>query len=70
MNYSTYYLDLEKVTKLESESDRDKIHQYYTDMLHASFDKREELAKSLFNTLYSADYLKEVRDEKLQKILS
>ena len=70
MNYSNYYLDLEKVGELKTQSDKDKIHSYYTDMLHSAHDKRGEVAKSIFNTLFNNKYLKEVRDEKIEQILS
>jgi len=70
MDYSNYYLDLGKVAELKTQSDKDKIHNYYSDMLHSAHDKREEVAKSIFNTLFNNEYLKEVRDEKLQQIFS
>ena len=65
-----YYLDLEKVCELKSKEEKQRIHNYYTDMLHSAHDKREGVAKSLFHTLYNNGYLKEVRDEKIDKILS
>lgn len=68
--FKNYYLDLEKVNKLESKEEKQRIHNYYMDMLHSSNDKRHEIATSLFHTLYNNGYLKEVRDEKLDKILS
>ena len=70
MDYSNYYLDLEKVGELKTQGDKDKIHNYYTDMLHSASEKREQIAKSIFNTLYNNKYLKEVRDEKIEQVLS
>jgi len=70
MDYSNYYLDLVKVGELKTQGDKDKIHNYYTDMLHSSNDSRDEVAKSIFHTLFNNGYLKEVRDEKIEKILS
>lgn len=66
-NLENYYLDLEKVSKLDNEDERSRIHSYYMDMLCAQDDK---VSKSIFNTLYRAEYLKEVRDEKLKQILN
>jgi len=65
-----YYLDVDKVSKLEDKEERQRIHNYYIDMLASSSDKRDEMAKSLFHTLYNNGYLKEVRDEKLKQVLS
>lgn len=70
MNYSNYYLDLEKVSKLGTQSERERIHNYYSELLHSSHDKRDDMARSFFHTLYNNGYLKEVRDEKIEKILS
>ncbi len=70
MDLKNYYLDLKKVSELELEEDRKIIHDYYRDMLSYNYEKREEIAISMFNTLYSGDYLKEVRDEKIDQILS
>jgi len=65
-----YYLDVDKVSKLEDKEERQRIHNYYMDMLHSAHDNRDGVAKSLFHTLYNNEYLKEVRDEKIDKILS
>jgi hypothetical protein len=70
MNYSNYYLDLEKVSKLETLDERERIHNYYSELLHSSNDKRDDMARSIFHTLYNNGYLKEVRDEKIEQILS
>ena len=70
MDLKNYYLDLKKVSELELEDERKIIHDYYRDMLSYNYEKRDEIATSMFNTLYSGDYLKEVRDEKIDQILS
>jgi len=69
MKIENYYLDLGSLSELE---DREKeiIHSYYRDMLHSFNDNRRSMAESMFHTLYSSGYLKEVRDEKLNKLLS
>ena len=69
MMYENYYLDLEKVSKL-TDKDSDRIHGYYTDMMHHFNDSREKIATSIFNTLNEGGYLKEIRTEKIEKILS
>lgn len=66
-NLENYYLDLEKVSGLKTQGERDRIHSYYMDMLCSPDDK---VSKSIFNTLHRGEYLKEVRDEKLKEILN
>ena len=70
MDLKNYYLDLKKVSELKSEGEKRIIHDYYKDMLHYNSESRTEMATSIFHTLYSGDYLKEIRDEKIDKILS
>lgn len=70
MNIDTYYLDLEKVSKLQTTEERDRIHTYYMDMMSCFFDNRNSIGTSIFYTLYQAGFLKEIRDEKLDKLLS
>lgn len=71
MKASDYYLDIDKVSKLQSEDERNRIHNYYTDMLiYASEDGRLSIAISIKNTLIKAGYLIQVRDENIEKILS
>lgn len=70
MNIDTYYLDLEKVSKLQTTEERDRIHSYYMDMMSCFSDNRKSIGTSIFYTLYQAGFLKEIRDEKLDKILS
>jgi len=70
MKIENYYLDLDKVNSLNSIEEKDRIHSYYIDMMHCFSDKRENMGKSIFYTLYQSDFLKEVRDEKIEKVLS
>jgi predicted RNA-binding protein associated with RNAse of E/G family len=71
MKASDYYLDIDKVSKLQSEDERNRIHNYYTDMIiYASEDGRLSMAISIKNTLIKAGYLIQVRDENIEKILS
>lgn len=71
MKASDYYLDIDKVSKLQFEDERNRIHNYYTDMLiYASEDGRLSMAISIKNTLIKAGYLIQVRDENIEKILS
>ncbi len=71
MKASDYYLDIDKVSKLQFEDERNRIHNYYTDMLiYASEDGRLSVAISIKNTLIKAGYLIQVRDENIEKILS
>jgi hypothetical protein len=69
MKIENYYLDLEEVSK-KSKEEQDRIHSYYIDMLNCYHDKRENMGKSIFYTLYTSKYIKEIRDEKIEKILS
>lgn len=70
MKYDNYYLDLEKVNSLSSKEEKDQIHRYYMEMMHSFIDKRESMGMSLFNTLNQSGYLREIRSEKIDKILS
>ena len=71
MKASDYYLDIDKVSKLQFEDERNRIHNYYTDMLiYASEDERLSIAISIKNTLIKAGYLIQVREENIEKILS
>lgn len=70
MKYNNYYLDLNRIIKLKSKREREQIHRYYMDMMHCFIDKRTEMGISIFNTLNQAGYLKEIRSEKIEKILS
>jgi hypothetical protein len=70
MKFENYYLDLEKVNSLSTNDERDRIHGYYMDMMHCFSDNRKEMGISIFNTLVNGEYLKEIRSEKIDKILS
>ena len=70
MKYENYYLDLDKVSNLKIEDEKKQIHDYYRDMLHCFSDNRDSMGMSLFNTLFNNGYLKEVRSEKIEQILS
>lgn len=70
MKLEHYYLDLEKIEQLTDKSEKEQIHKYYKEMIHSSESGLKLSAHSFFNTLYHAGYLKEVRVEKLDKILS
>jgi hypothetical protein len=69
MKWENYYLDLVVVNSLP-ERESQTIHKYYMDMMHSFCDGRENLGRSIFLTLQSAGYLKEVRGEKIDKLLS
>jgi hypothetical protein len=69
MKFDNYYLDLKKVNSLKSKNKREQISRYYTDMIHSFYDGRNSIGISLFNTLYTAEYLKELRSEKIDKII-
>lgn len=65
-----YYLDTKKVGELECKEERCRIHSYYMDMLHCASENRNEMARSLFHTLYNNGFLKDIREEKLTQVLS
>jgi hypothetical protein len=73
MNIEDYYLDLDKVSNLNTEDERRNIHDYYRDMMSSYVDGRSKQAKSIMNTLIRAGYLKNVtqeeREEKIETIL-
>jgi hypothetical protein len=73
MKLEDYYLDLDKVSNLKTEDERQNIHNYYRDMMYAVMEKRHDQAKSIMNTLLKAGYLKnttqEERAEKIETIL-
>lgn len=69
MKVENYYLDLNKLHKLEDKDERDQIHSYYKDMLYSIQDGRKEMAISIMNTLIKGGYLVDYRDEKLEEIL-
>lgn len=65
-----YYLDLNKVEKINSASERNVIHNYYRDMLNISQDSvLKPQMMSYFNTLYIGGFLLNIRSSKLKEIL-
>jgi hypothetical protein len=47
MKIENYYLDLNKLHKLEEKEERDQIHSYYKDMLYSIQDGRKEMGISI-----------------------
>ena len=70
MKVDNYYLDLKKVSEIKDKQERAQIHSYYRDMLHCNFDGRTEMAQSYMNTLLKSGYLIDIRNEKIDQILS
>ena len=70
MKLENYYLDLKKVSEVKRKQERERIHSYYSDMLHSNRDNRPEMAQSYMNTLLKSGYLVNIRDEKIDQILS
>jgi hypothetical protein len=73
MKLEDYYLDLDKVSTLKIEDERQNIHNYYRDMMYAVAEKRHDQAKCIMNTLVRGGYLKNItqeeRAEKIETIL-
>ena len=73
MNIEDYYLDLDKVSNLNTEDERKNIHDYYKDIMYAITDNMPGRAKSMMNTLIKGGYLKNItqeeREEKIETIL-
>lgn len=73
MNIGDYYLDLDKVSNLKTEEEKQHIHNYYRDMMYAISDNLTDRAHSIMNTLVRGGYLKNVtqeeREEKIETIL-
>ncbi len=71
--YSRFYLDLEKVFKIEDKEEREMIHSYYKDMMYCFADSREEMGESIMHTLTNAGYLLDhdqvSRDKKINEVL-
>lgn len=70
MDITKYYLSLDKVSELKSDEEKRIINEYYKDMLFAIEDGRNVQATSIFNTLENGGYLINIRDEKIDKVLS
>ena len=69
MDITRYYLNIDAIKMVDKE-DRNRIHDYYRDMVYANSDGRKEVASSYFNTLYQNGFLVDIRDEKLKDILN
>lgn len=73
MKLEDYYLDLDKVSNLNTEDERKNIHDYYRDMMCSYVDGRIKQAESIMNTLVRGGYLKNItqeeREEKIEVIL-
>lgn len=71
---SDYYLDIQAIEALKTESQKALIHQYYNELLHGQYRCDPNSIISMFNTLIKSGYLKslvqEERDEKMTKVLS
>lgn len=71
---SKYFLDLDKIQKLEDKEERQQIHSYYKDMLYAYGDSRKDMAESIKWTLINSGFLlnndQVKRDEKINEILN
>ena len=69
MKLDDYYLDLDKVSGLKNEDDRQIIHNYYRDMMYAVAETRMDQAESIKNTLSKAGFLKNItKEERAEKI--
>lgn len=69
MKIENYYLNLDKINLLQKE-DKEQIHKYYQDMMYHYQDGRTSMAQSLFYTLFNHNYIVDVRDIKINKVLS
>jgi hypothetical protein len=74
MNINKYFLDLDKLHKLEDKEERQQIHTYYKDMLYSFADGRKDMAESIMWTLINSGYLLDNdqinRDRKINSILN
>lgn len=71
MELKNYCLNLEKINKITEKDIRENIHNYYQIMLSANYhDKNSDLAMNYFNTLLLSGNLIDIRDEKIEKVLS
>ena len=69
VSISDYYLNIAKISNLQTEDERNIIHNYYKDLLlYVSDPNMKEQSLSILNTLLNAGYL--VKEEKEEKILS
>lgn len=64
-----YYLNLEKISEIKSDTEKDLIHGLYRDLLNYLECGRKPEATFVFNTLEAGGYLVSIREEKIEKIL-
>jgi hypothetical protein len=69
MNLENICLDLDKVSEIKHKRDRERIYNFYQDMLHHFQDGRRSMGQSIYNTLNRAGYIIDIRDEKIEKVL-
>ena len=70
MLVENYYLNLDKIDKIETIEERNRIHEMYREMLFAQSESRGTMFKSFFQTLYNNGYLVDIRDDKIDKLLT
>lgn len=64
-----YYLNLDKLNKLEKE-EKNRIYDMYRDMVFSFDEKRTVVASSYFTTLFHSGYLIDSRNEKIEELLN
>lgn len=69
MKFENYYLDLDKISKLESKTEKEQIHNYYREMMFSFVEGREQMGMSILNTLLNGGFLIDARDKKIDDIL-
>ena len=71
---NNYFLNLDKLHKLEDKEERQQIHSYYKDMLYSFCEGRKDMAESIKWTLVNSGFLLNneqfKRDEKINTILN
>ncbi len=67
MELGRYYLNIPLVSKMESEEERQRIHDYYKEMMYSYHDGRAEMAKSMMLTLLKSGYLIDEQQESREK---
>jgi hypothetical protein len=71
MELKNYCLDIEKINKISEKDIREKLHEYYQQMvIYKYVDKNDDLSINYFNTLNNGGYLIDLRNEKIDKVLS
>ena len=70
MDVENYYLNIDGINKLGSKRERDRIHEYYREMLFSISEGRKSMGQAYFNTLLNNGFLIDIRDEKIDKVLN